>query len=146
MAAKLRIFANQGNDDIAVVPRPTSPSRTSAAAPAGCRSAAAPGAELSERAGELWWDERAADRVDEIACPGAHNRAERDGGRGGRAWRAGSSREAVADGAATFAGRRATASSVIADRDGVAYVNDSKATNVASTLVALRGVPGRRST
>jgi UDP-N-acetylmuramoylalanine--D-glutamate ligase len=30
----------------------------------------------------------------------------------------------------------------IADRDGVLYVNDSKATNVASTLVALASFPG----
>ena len=34
---------------------------------------------------------------------------------------------------------------LIAERDGVAFVNDSKATNVASTLVALRSLRRRRS-
>ena len=34
----------------------------------------------------------------------------------------------------------------VAERDGVLYVNDSKATNVASTLVALAVVRGREST
>ena len=32
----------------------------------------------------------------------------------------------------------------VAERDGVLYVNDSKATNVASALVALRAFAGRR--
>ena len=31
---------------------------------------------------------------------------------------------------------------LIATQDGVTYVNDSKATNVASTIVALRSYPG----
>ena len=31
------------------------------------------GAELSERAGQVWWDEEPILRVDEIALPGAHN-------------------------------------------------------------------------
>ncbi len=32
----------------------------------------------------------------------------------------------------------------MAERDGVVYVNDSKATNVASTLVGIAAFPGRR--
>jgi UDP-N-acetylmuramoylalanine--D-glutamate ligase len=50
-------------------------------------------------------------------------------------------RDAVAAGLRTFAGV-AHRLELIATRDGVAYVNDSKATNVASTLVALRSYPG----
>ncbi len=48
---------------------------------------------------------------------------------------------AVADGLRTFAGV-AHRLERIAVRDGVAFVNDSKATNVASTLVALRSYAG----
>ncbi len=46
-------------------------------------------------------------------------------------------RDAVAAGLRTFPGV-AHRLELIATRDGVAFVNDSKATNVASTLVALR--------
>jgi UDP-N-acetylmuramoylalanine--D-glutamate ligase len=46
-------------------------------------------------------------------------------------------REAVAEGLRTFKGV-AHRLELIAARDGVSYVNDSKATNVASTVVALR--------
>ena len=48
---------------------------------------------------------------------------------------------AVADGLRTFGGV-AHRLERIAERDGVAFVNDSKATNVASTLVALRSYAG----
>jgi UDP-N-acetylmuramoylalanine--D-glutamate ligase len=48
--------------------------------------------------------------------------------------------DAVADGLRTFAGV-AHRLELVAERDGVRYVNDSKATNVASTLVALRSYP-----
>ena len=49
--------------------------------------------------------------------------------------------EAVATGLRTFRGV-AHRLEPIAVRDGVAFVNDSKATNVASTLVALRSYAG----
>ena len=47
----------------------------------------------------------------------------------------------MARGLATFAGV-AHRLELIAVRDGVSYVNDSKATNVASTVVALRSYAG----
>jgi UDP-N-acetylmuramoylalanine--D-glutamate ligase len=50
--------------------------------------------------------------------------------------------EAVAGGLRTFRGV-AHRLELIAVKQGVAYVNDSKATNVASTIVALRSYPGR---
>ena len=53
VAAKLRIFANQGNDDVAVAP-----SRLEVEDPGGCARRVCfgedPGAELSARAGQLW--------------------------------------------------------------------------------------------
>ena len=49
--------------------------------------------------------------------------------------------EAVADGLRSFGGV-AHRLELIATQDGVSYVNDSKATNVASTIVALRSYPG----
>ncbi|HEY2655676.1 MAG TPA: cyanophycin synthetase, partial [Solirubrobacteraceae bacterium] len=50
--------------------------------------------------------------------------------------------EAVAEGLRTFAGVPHRLE-LVAVRHGVRYINDSKATNVASTLVALRSFPGR---
>ena len=56
VAAKLRIFANQGNDDVAVAPDDLDVEDLG-----GCarrvRFGAGPGAELSVRAGHLWWEE-----------------------------------------------------------------------------------------
>src|ERR1700744_4411091 len=54
---------------------------------------------------------------------------------------AGLDREAVGEGRRTFAGV-AHRLETIAVRGGVAYVNDSKATNVASALVALESYEG----
>ncbi|MGH2929604.1 MAG: UDP-N-acetylmuramoyl-L-alanine--D-glutamate ligase, partial [Solirubrobacteraceae bacterium] len=74
VAAKLRIFANQGNDDVAVAPVDLEVEDLGGCArrvPFG----AGAGAELSERAGHLWWDEQPLLDVDEISLPGAHNRA-----------------------------------------------------------------------
>ena len=72
VAAKLQIFANQGNDDIAVAPLDLGVEDLG-----GCARrvtfGSAPGAELSARAGELWWDEEPLLGTDEIALPGEHN-------------------------------------------------------------------------
>ncbi len=72
VAAKLQIFANQGNDDIAVAPLDLEVEDLGGCArrvPFG----SGPGAELSARAGHLWWDEEPLLRTDEIALPGEHN-------------------------------------------------------------------------
>ena len=144
VAAKLRIFVNQGNYDLAVAPADLDVEDLG-----GCARRVlfgpGPGPELSDRAGYLWWDEQPLIRVEEIALPGAHNLqnamaaaaaclARGDRRRGGR--QPGCGRSPAS----------ATGSSGSRSQDGVAWVNDSKATNVASTIVALRGVRGRRST
>jgi len=139
VAAKLRIFANQGNDDVAVAPADLPVEDLS-----GCARrvlfGAGPGPELSRRAGYLWWDERPVLAVDEIGLPGEHN-VENAMATAAVCLARGVDAEAVAGGLRTFAGVRHRLERVAA-QDGVTWVNDSKATNVASTLVALRSFPG----
>jgi UDP-N-acetylmuramoylalanine--D-glutamate ligase len=139
VAAKLRIFANQGNYDIAVAPDDLEVEDLG-----GCARrvtfGAGPAAELSERAGYLWWAEEPLLDAGEISLPGAHNRANAMAAAAACLAR-GVEREAVISGLRSFAGV-AHRLELIAVRDGVAYVNDSKATNVASTLVALRSYRG----
>jgi UDP-N-acetylmuramoylalanine--D-glutamate ligase len=137
MTAKLRIFANQGNDDIAVAPLDTEVEDLGGCArrvPFG----AGPGAELSERAGYLWWDEEPLLAVQEIALPGAHNRQNAMAAAAVCLAR-GIVADAVAAGLRTFAGV-AHRLEPIAVQDGVSWINDSKATNVASTIVALEAM------
>ncbi|HEY2320201.1 MAG TPA: UDP-N-acetylmuramoyl-L-alanine--D-glutamate ligase, partial [Solirubrobacteraceae bacterium] len=138
VAAKLRIFAHQGNDDIAIAPLDLAVEDLGGCArrvPFG-----ASGAELSDRAGYLWWDEQPLLDVTEISLPGPHNRANAMAAAAACLAR-GIDREAVATGLRTFAGV-AHRLELIATRRAVAFVNDSKATNVASTLVALRSYRG----
>jgi UDP-N-acetylmuramoylalanine--D-glutamate ligase len=138
VAAKLRIFAHQGNDDIAVAPLDLPVEDLGGCArrvPFGSGS----NAELSERAGYLWWDEDPVLAVDEISLPGAHNR-QNAMATAAVCLARGITSEAVAAGLRTFRGV-AHRLEEIAVIDGVRWVNDSKATNVASTLVALSAYP-----
>jgi UDP-N-acetylmuramoylalanine--D-glutamate ligase len=96
-------------------------------------------AELSERAGYLWWDEEPLLATSEISLPGAHNRANAMAAAAACLVR-GMERETVAAGLRSFPGV-AHRLEVVSVRDGVTFVNDSKATNVASTIVALRSFP-----
>jgi UDP-N-acetylmuramoylalanine--D-glutamate ligase len=135
VAAKLRVFVNQGNDDIAVAPVDIGIEDLG-----GCARrvlfGARPDAELSERADHLWWDEQPLIRTDELALPGAHNRQNAMAAAAVCLAR-GIDADAVADGLRTFSGV-AHRLEQIAVIDGVEWVNDSKATNVASTIVALQ--------
>ena len=134
VAAKLKIFANQGNYDVAVAP-----ANLEVEDLGGCARRVTfgdgPGPELSHRAGYLWWDEQAILPVDEIALPGAHN-VQNAMATAAVCLARGVDPEAVANGLRTFAGVRHRLER-IAVKDGVTWVNDSKATNVASTIVAL---------
>jgi UDP-N-acetylmuramoylalanine--D-glutamate ligase len=136
-AAKLRIFARQGNDDIAVAPTGLGIEDLGGCARRVCFGG--DGAELSDRAGHLWWDEQPLIAHEEIALPGKHNRQNAMAAAAACLAR-GLSPEDVADGLRTFSGV-AHRLEPVATRNGVAYVNDSKATNVASTLVALAAFP-----
>jgi len=139
VAAKLRIFANQGNYDVAVAA-----SGLGIEDLGGCarrvRFGAAPDADLSEHAGYLWWGDEPLLGVEEIALPGDHNRQNAMAAAAVCLAR-GVEREAVVEGVRTFAGVAHRLERVAAI-DGVAWINDSKATNVASTMVALRALDG----
>ncbi len=131
-SAKLRVFARQGNDDVAVAPVDLAIEDLG-----GCarRVPFGPGGELDDRSGYLWWDEQPLIAHDEIRLRGAHNRLNA----------AAAAAVALARGIETDAVRAALRSFAgvehrleeVARVSGVLYVNDSKATNVASTLVAL---------
>jgi len=133
VAAKLALFERQGPDDLAVVP---------AAGPAvGGRAArltfgSAAGADVRAEAGSLWWRGERLMAAGDVRLRGAHNL---DNAMAAAAVTLGRGlpRAAVVEALATFAGVVHRLEEV-ARRAGVLYVNDSKATNVASTLVALR--------
>jgi UDP-N-acetylmuramoylalanine--D-glutamate ligase len=132
LAAKLRIFALQGNEDVAVAPMGLDVEDLGGCARRVCFG---PGGELDDRAGLLWWDDEPLVAHEEIRLRGAHNRANAAAA-AAVALARGIDRDAVRAGLRTFAGveHRLEDVGVVG---GVLYVNDSKATNVASTLVAL---------
>jgi UDP-N-acetylmuramoylalanine--D-glutamate ligase len=133
-AAKLEIFARQGNDDIAVAPLGLGVEDLGGCARRVCFGEGA-GAALSLSAGELWWEERPLLRVDELRLPGRHN-LQNAMAAAAVCLARGIETDAVRAGLRSFAGVKHRLEEV-ALRDGVRWVNDSKATNVASTLVAL---------
>src|SRR3954463_906963 len=132
LAAKLQVFARQGNDDVAVAPVGLGVEDLGGCARRVCLG---PRGELGDRPGQLWWDEQPLIAHDEIRLRGAHNRANA----------AAAAAIALARGIAPDAVRAALRAfggvehrlEEVAEHDGVLYVNDSKATNVDSTLRAL---------
>src|SRR3954470_21564921 len=132
LAAKLQVFARQGNDDIAVAPVGLGVEDLGGCARRVCFGA---GGELDDRAGQLWWDEQSLIAHDEIRLRGAHNRANAAAA-AAVALARGIDPDAVRAALRVFAGVEHRLEEV-ATVDGVLYVNDSKATNVDSTLVAL---------
>jgi len=139
--AKLRIFRNQGNDDVAVAPVGLGVEDLGGCARRVCVGTGGAGyADVTERAGRIWWDEEPLVAADEIRLRGAHNRANAMAAAAVCLAR-GVDIDAVRDGLRTFAGVEHRLEEV-ATLDGVLYVNDSKATNVDSTLVALQSFAG----
>jgi UDP-N-acetylmuramoylalanine--D-glutamate ligase len=131
-SAKLQIFARQGNDDVAVAPVGLGVEDLGGCARRVCFG---PGGELDDRAGQLWWDDQPLIRHDELRLRGAHNRANAAAA-AAIALARGVEPDAVRAALRTFSGVEHRLEEV-ATVDGVLYVNDSKATNVDSTLVAL---------
>ena len=134
LEAKLRVFALQGNDDLAVYPLGLGVEDLG-----GCARRVSfgdgPGAELSQRAGQLWLLERPLLAVSELRLRGAHN-VQNAMAAAAVCLARGVDLDAVRSGLRSFAGVRHRLQE-LARRDGVLYVNDSKATNIASTKVAL---------
>lgn len=137
--AKLRIFARQDASDTAVLP-------------AGLDIAAIPGAarrvffgagqvaDLSLAGGVLYWRGEPLVKASELRIPGEHNLQNAMAAAAACLAR-GLDAGAVREGLRSFPGV-AHRLQQVAERDGVRYVNDSKATNVASTLVALDALAG----
>jgi UDP-N-acetylmuramoylalanine--D-glutamate ligase len=132
--AKLHVFANQGNDDIAVAPSDLGVPDLGGCARRVCFGDS-PEDELSLRAGTLWWDDEPLLRTDELALRGPHN-VRNAMAAAAVALARGLPIDAVRAGLKSFAGVPHRLEE-IAVRDGITYVNDSKATNVAAALVAL---------
>ena len=137
-AAKLAAFARQGNDDIAVFPCDLGIEDLGGCARRVCFGTG-PEAELADRAGQLWWDEQPLMAVEELTLRGAHNRLNAMAAAAVTLAR-GVEADAVREGLRTFTGVPHRLEEVGRHRE-VLYVNDSKATNVASTLVALASFP-----
>jgi UDP-N-acetylmuramoylalanine--D-glutamate ligase len=134
LRAKLLVFTNQGNDDVAVAPLDLEVEDLGGCARAITFGAGA-GSALSQRAGQLWWEEQPLLAVAELRLPGAHN-VQNAMAAAAVCLARGVELDAVRAGLRSFAGVPHRLQEV-ACRDGVRYVNDSKATNIASTNVAL---------
>jgi UDP-N-acetylmuramoylalanine--D-glutamate ligase len=144
LAAKLRIFANQGNDDVAVY---------NAGEPAlrgrdlgGCAKRVGfcrrrdPDCAVSLAEGTIFWGEEPLLGADELALLGDHN-VDNAMAAAAAALSVGIAPDAVREGLRSFAGVPHRLERV-AERDGVLYVNDSKATNVAAARTALTAFDG----
>jgi UDP-N-acetylmuramoylalanine--D-glutamate ligase len=148
LTAKLRIFANQGNDDAAVYNGDTPELRGRDLG--GCArrirfcpvegESADPDCELSLRDGVIFAADEPLLRVDELRLLGSHN-VENAMAAAAAALASGLPRDAVAEGLRSFEGVRHRLER-IRERAGVLYVNDSKATNVASALAGIRAFKG----
>ncbi len=133
--AKLRIFANQRPEHLAVGPPALLPETLAA-------QRVEVGRDLVVDVGRLVWRGTPLMETGEVRLRGAHNLANAMAAAAVSLAR-GLPPEAVAEALRTFAGVPHRLEEV-ARRDEVVYVNDSKATNVASTLVALAAFAGER--
>jgi UDP-N-acetylmuramoylalanine--D-glutamate ligase len=139
-AAKLRIFARQSESDLAVFPRElASGIDAGRAQPVDFGRDAQ--AALYEREGRLWWRGAALLALSELRLRGRHN-VENAMAAAAVCLARGIEREAVRAGLRSFQGV-AHRLEELATLGGVLYVNDSKATNAASTLVAIEAFGGR---
>jgi UDP-N-acetylmuramoylalanine--D-glutamate ligase len=133
--AKLRAFAAQPPEALAIAPADLVRDLPGEAA----RVTFGAGGDMQYRAGKLWWQGAALMEADEIRLRGAHNR-ENAMAAAAVCLSRGLPVEAVRKGLATFAGV-AHRMEELGRIDDVLYVNDSKATNVASAVVALASFP-----
>jgi UDP-N-acetylmuramoylalanine--D-glutamate ligase len=140
LAAKLRIFANQGNDDVAVYnaddPALAGTDLGGCARRVSFCVGAAPDCEVSLAEGTIFYDGEPLLGISELGLFGEHNVANAMAA-AAAALAMGIDREAVREGLRSFAGVPHRLEPV-AEIDGVRFVNDSKATNVASATVGLR--------
>jgi UDP-N-acetylmuramoylalanine--D-glutamate ligase len=146
LAAKLRAFAHQGNDDVAVYNGSDPALRGVDLGGCGRRVAFCVEPDLGpdcqatvdDRVLRLWGEPLLETR--ELALRGPHNAAN-SAAAAATAAALGLGRDAVAAGLRDFRGVPHRLEQV-AELAGVAYVNDSKATNVAAAEAALRSFDG----
>jgi len=144
LAAKLRIFANQGNDDLAVYnaddPALADVDLGGCARRVAFCTGAGPDCEVALAAGTIFYDREPLLSVDELGLLGEHNVANAMAA-AAAALSMGIDPDAVREGLRSFAGVPHRLEQV-AEIGGVRFVNDSKATNVASATVGLRAFEG----
>ncbi len=144
LVAKLRIFANQGNDDLAVynadAPELAGVDLGGCARRVAFCAGAGPDCEVSLAEGTVFYDGEPLLAVDELGLFGEHNVANAMAA-AAAALSMGLDREAVREGLRSFAGVPHRLE-LVAEIGGVRFVNDSKATNVASATVGLRAFAG----
>jgi UDP-N-acetylmuramoylalanine--D-glutamate ligase len=144
LAAKLRIFANQGNDDVAVCnadePELAGVDLGGCARRVAFCHGAAPDCEVSVSGETLFYDGEPLLEVGDLGLFGEHNVANAMAA-AAAALSMGLDREAVREGLRSFAGVPHRLEQV-AEIGGVRFVNDSKATNVAAATVGLRAFDG----
>jgi UDP-N-acetylmuramoylalanine--D-glutamate ligase len=144
LAAKLRIFANQGNDDVAVYnaddPELAGVDLGGCARRLAFCVGAAPDCEVALAEGTIFYDGEPLLAVEELGLFGEHNVANAMAA-AAAALSMGLDRDAVREGLRGFAGVPHRLERV-AEIGGVRFVNDSKATNVASATVGLRAFAG----
>jgi UDP-N-acetylmuramoylalanine--D-glutamate ligase len=143
-AAKLRIFANQGNDDVAVYNGDDPALAGVDLGGCGRRIAFCRGdgldCEVTASAGTIFYDGEPLLAIGELGLFGEHN-VENAMAAAAAALAMGLDREAVRAGLRSFAGVPHRLERV-AEIGGVEFVDDSKATNVASAVVGLRAFEG----
>ncbi len=144
LAAKLRIFANQGNDDVAVYNADDPFAAGADLGGCGRRVAfcvgASPECEVAVAGGTIFYDGEPLLAVSELGLFGEHNVANAMAA-AAAALAMGIDRDAVREGLRSFAGVPHRLEPV-AEIDGVRFVNDSKATNVASAAVGIGAFEG----
>jgi UDP-N-acetylmuramoylalanine--D-glutamate ligase len=146
--AKAEAFSRQQQQDLAILPSAlleahatpgTGSAHARLLADAGRARrvgfGAGPAAALCEREGQLWWEGRSLLQTSELRLRGRHN-LENAMAAAAVCLARGVDEEAVRAGLRSFEGVRHRLEQ-IAIRAGVSFINDSKATNIASTLVAL---------
>jgi UDP-N-acetylmuramoylalanine--D-glutamate ligase len=144
LRAKLRIFANQGNDDVAVYNSSEAALRDLDLGGCGRRVAycrgPSPLCEVSLNEGVIFADEEPLLGANELSLIGPHN-ADNAMAAAAAALAMGLERDAVREGLRSFAGVPHRLERV-GERGAVLYVNDSKATNVAAAAAGLRSFDG----
>jgi UDP-N-acetylmuramoylalanine--D-glutamate ligase len=135
-AAKLQVFARQPREALAVAPRALAADLGGAAE----RVTFGPGGDLELRDGRLRWRGSTFMEAAEVRLRGAHN-LENAMAAAAVCLARGLGAAAVHDGLASFIGVPHRLEEVATVR-GVLYVNDSKATNVASAVVGIETFAG----